>query len=65
MVGLTEFQTPIFKGGFHKLVLNNQNFLFFEKIIFFFFGFFCVSFLIIIINDELSKLINDGKKLII
>ncbi len=54
---LKNFELPVFKGGSHKSVIINQGFLFF---IFYFFGFFfCVSFLIILMNDELNKLIND------
>jgi hypothetical protein len=62
------FEPLIFKGSSHKLVLLNQGLFFFlfffwflKYFIYLFLGFFFVSFLIIIINDERSKLINDGK----
>jgi len=50
-------------GGSHKLVLKNKGIYIYIYIIFFKknLGGFFVSFLIIIINDERSKLINDGK----
>jgi hypothetical protein len=48
--GLTEFWTANFQRQFSRSVLINQGFLFYTYIL----GFFCVSFVIIIINDELN-----------
>jgi hypothetical protein len=60
LAGLTEFQTFNFQGRF--LQVGSHKSRIFIYLFIYLLGLFCVSFLIIIINDELvNKLVNGGK----